>query len=238
MVLADESVAFAAARFRPQQTKRLGPGLLAAEIELPAAEVAAFLAGAARLARGAGVALEHEVYFLSGERALVIAGYLTDHRSAAFLPDLALTPALLDLAVRRHGGRPYVLGRWQACFASDKFGARALPACGRSRPRSTPTACWAAACCSGFRLRGPLGRMVARVYRPGVRLMGACLAHAWSGRGAATGEAALRVVPGPGHRRGRGRRAHGASLGPARPRSARPLPSRARAGPLARRCTA
>ena len=90
--LPTESVSYAAARFRPQQTKRLGPGLLAAEIELPAAEVAAFLAAAARVAHGAGVALEHEVYFLSGERALVIAGYLTDHRNAAFLLDLALTP--------------------------------------------------------------------------------------------------------------------------------------------------
>ncbi len=39
--LADESVRFAAERFRPQQNKRFGPGLLAAEIVLPARRVLA-----------------------------------------------------------------------------------------------------------------------------------------------------------------------------------------------------
>ena len=70
--------------------------------------------------------------------ALVIAGYLTDHRAAAFYLDLVLAPALLDLAVQRFGGRPYVLGRWQATFAVERFGAAGLSARqgaeGRSRP--------------------------------------------------------------------------------------------------------
>jgi FAD/FMN-containing dehydrogenase/ferredoxin len=202
VVLADESISYAAARFRPQQTKRLGPGLLAAEIELPAGEVAGFLAGAARLARGAGVALEHEVYFLSGERALVIAGYLTDHRSAAFLPDLALTPALLDLAVRRHGGWPYVLGRWQGCFAGEKFGAQGLARLTAIKAALDPDRLLGRGVLFGLRLHGPLGRVVAASYRPGVRLMGA----AWRTPGLAAAlrfaRTALRVVPGPGHGRG------------------------------------
>ena len=43
LALDAESVRFAAERFRPQQTKRLGPGLLAAEIVLPAGDVSQFL---------------------------------------------------------------------------------------------------------------------------------------------------------------------------------------------------
>jgi len=37
-----------------------------------------------------------------------------------------LSPALLDLAIRRYGGRPYVLGRWQAAFAPKRFGDAGL----------------------------------------------------------------------------------------------------------------
>jgi glycolate oxidase len=202
VVMADESVAFAAARFRPQRNKRLGPGLLAAEIELPAGETAAFLAGAARLARGAGVALEHEVYFLTGERTLVIAGYLTDHRSSSFLLDLALTPALLDLAVRRHGGRPYVLGRWQSSFAADKFGAAGLTRLGAIKATLDPRRLLGRGVLFGLELRGPLGWVVEHVYRPGVGLMGS----AWRTPGLAAAvrlvRAVLRFVPGPGHGRG------------------------------------
>ena len=202
VVMADESVAFAAARFRPQRSKRLGPGLLAAEIELPAGETAAFLAGAARLARGAGVALEHEVYFLTGERTLVIAGYLTDHRSSSFLLDLALTPALLDLAVRRHGGRPYVLGRWQSSFAADKFGAAGLARLGTIKAALDPGRLLGRGVLFGLELRGPLGWVVEHVYRPGVGLMGS----AWRTPGLAAvvrlARAVLRFVPGPGHGRG------------------------------------
>src|SRR5262249_15129088 len=54
-VLGDASVRFAAERFQPQQTKRLGPGLLAAEIVIAADRLAEFLPAAERLASGAGV---------------------------------------------------------------------------------------------------------------------------------------------------------------------------------------
>ena len=223
VVMADESVAFAAARFRPQQSKRLGPGLLAAEIELPAGETAAFLAGAARLARGAGVALEPEVYFLTGDRALVIAGYLTDHRSASFLLDLALTPALLDLAVRRHGGRPYVLGRWQSSFAADKFGAVGLDRLRAIKATLDPGRLLGRGVLFGLDLRGPLGWLVERLYRRGVAL----LSVAWRTPGLAAvarlARAALRLVPGSAHGHGAPARAA------AQPGAAPDLPVLARA---------
>jgi len=221
IVLDRESVAFAGARFRPQAGKRLGPGLLAAEIDLPAAAVPAFLADAERLAAGAGVALEHEVYYLSEGRALAIAGYLTDHRSLAFLPELALSPALLDLAVRRHGGRPYVLGRWQGSFARDKFGDDGLDRLTAAKRALDPAGLLGRGVLFGLDLRSPLGSVVGRVYRPGVRLA----ALAWDSPAAPAARlasAALRFVPGPAHRRGEPVRRQ-TSAAPALPVLARPL---------------
>ncbi len=157
-VLADESVRLAAERFRPQAAKRFGPGMLAAEIELPAAAVGPYLHDADALTRRAGLRLDPEVYYVRGDRALVIAGYLTDHRSFSFQLDLLLAPALLDLAVRRHGGRPYVIGRWQAPFVQDRLGA------GGARLRSLkaaldPDELVSRGVLLGFRLRTPLGQI-------------------------------------------------------------------------------
>src|SRR5262249_25611767 len=73
VVLEGESAGLARERFRPQQTKRLGPGLLAAEILLPAARVDGFLAAAEPLARRAGRELDAEVYWLADGQALAIA---------------------------------------------------------------------------------------------------------------------------------------------------------------------
>ncbi|MEM7305858.1 MAG: FAD-binding protein [Planctomycetota bacterium] len=120
-LLAEEGVRFAADRFRPQQIKRLGPGLLASEIVMPTNRVAAFLPAAEKLAKNVGNELDAEIYYLSDGTAMVLAGYLTDHRRGAFQVDLLLAPALLDLAMSRFGGRPYVLGRWQAVFFRRKF---------------------------------------------------------------------------------------------------------------------
>lgn len=103
-------------RFRPQQQKRLGPGLLAAEILLPAESVGPFLRDADRLAARIGVELESEVYYASASRALVLAGYLTDPKRRGLFAEILLAPALVDLARARHRGSPYVLGRWQAPF--------------------------------------------------------------------------------------------------------------------------
>ena len=72
-------------RLARRSVKRLGPGLLAAEILLPAEEVPGFLTGAARRARGAGVHLDAEVYHLRGDQALVLAAYLVDHRRGTFV---------------------------------------------------------------------------------------------------------------------------------------------------------
>ncbi len=110
-------------RFRPQQTKRLGPGFLAAEILLPAHHVERFLDRARTLARGVGVHLEAEVYFFNDGRALALPGYLTRGPRFGFLFELLLAPMLADLAMSRYDGQPYVLGRWQSAFFNSVFAA-------------------------------------------------------------------------------------------------------------------
>lgn len=108
-------------RFRPQQTKRLGPAYLAAEILVPAPRAAAFQADAALLSRRLGVHLETEMYFLGDGRVLALPGWLSRGPRRGFLFELLLVPALLDLALRKHGGTPYVLGRWQSPYARHRL---------------------------------------------------------------------------------------------------------------------
>jgi len=108
-------------RFRPQQTKRMGPGYLAAEILLPAAELRAFTERAAKLARRVGVHLETEAYYFGDGRVLALPGYLTRGPRRGFTWELLLAPVLLDLGLRRHRGTPYVLGRWQSPYFAFKY---------------------------------------------------------------------------------------------------------------------
>jgi FAD/FMN-containing dehydrogenase/ferredoxin len=171
VTLGPESVRFAAERFRPQQAKRLGPGLMAAEILMPSAEVPKFLPRAERLARNAGNELDAEVYYLADGTALFIGGYLTDHRSAAFAVDFMIAPALLDLAMQDHGGRPYVLGRWQAAYAAHKFGAHGVDRLRRLKRGLDPDAVVNRGVLLGLRLRGPLGRLLGAGFTSGVGLV-------------------------------------------------------------------
>ena len=167
-VLGGESIRFAAERFKPQMTKRLGPGLVAAEIVMPAGEVERFLPRAEALAHNAGTDLDAEVYYLRGGDALVIAATLTDHRCAGFLVDLTLAPALADLAMANHGGRPYVLGRWQSAWLAKKVGAdraRQLMAIKRALD---PAAIVNRGVLTGLRLHGPIGAVMAATFRPAI----------------------------------------------------------------------
>ena len=125
-------------RFRPQQTKRLGPGYLAAEIVIPTQHMERFLDRARTLADKIGVHLESEVYFLDEGRALVIAGYMTQGPRSGFLFEMALAPMLVDLAMARYDGSPYVLGRWQSPFFKSKQGSGGARQLRRMKKRADP----------------------------------------------------------------------------------------------------
>ena len=200
-VLGEESLWFAAERFKPQQTKRLGPGMLAAEIVMPSGQVPAFLPRAEALARAAGNDLDTEVYYLADGSALMIAGYLTDHRSGEFGVALLLAPALLDLAIKHYGGKPYVLGRWQAAYFRARYGndGKRLVAIRRALD---PTEMVSRGIRYRLRLRGVLGWLVGATMVPGVALLTSLLA---GNGGASIGNAlrsVMRLFPGPARGRG------------------------------------
>ncbi len=202
LVLDEESARFAAERFKPQQTKRLGPGLIAAEILMPAAEVARFLPRAESLARGAGNELDAEVYYLADGEALVIAGYLADHRSGAFAVDLTIAPALLDLAMSAHRGRPYVLGRWQAAYFGRRFGATAAGKVRALKAALDPAAIVNRGVLLGLRLHGALGGVLTATFVPGIatlRVLYGSPLLSWLARAA---RPLLGAFPGPARGRG------------------------------------
>jgi len=201
-VLDAESVRFAADRFRPMQTKRLGPGLLAAEIVMPAEQVPAFLPAADALARGAGRPLDAEVYYLGDGSALVIAAYLVDHRSGAFAVDLVLAPALLDLAMSRFQGKPYVLGRWQSPWFARKFGAPGAARLTAIKQGLDPAALLGRGVLFGFRLRGALGGLTAATFGPGITLTRTAFASPVLSGLVRLVRGGLAGMPGPAHGRG------------------------------------
>jgi ferredoxin len=208
-----ESVRVGAERFRAQQSKRLGPGLLAAEVVLPAENVPAYLRAAWSLARRAGLELDPEVYYVADGEALVIAGYLTDHRRASVFADLVFAPALLDLAIARFEGRPYVLGRWQASFAAARFGDEGLARLARVKDALDPERLVNRGVVLEMGLRGAPGAALAALYGPGVGLV----RRVWATPGIAplgrAARAALRLLPGPaaGHGAPVARRLEGAA---------------------------
>ncbi|HYM82112.1 MAG TPA: FAD-binding protein [Candidatus Limnocylindria bacterium] len=180
-VLGEESVRFARERFKPQQTKRLGPGLLAAEIVMPADEVSHYLPRAERLVRGAGSELDVEIYYLSDGSALVIGAYLTDHRKGSFAIDLLLAPALLDLATSGHHGKPYVLGRWQAGYFGRKFGREEGDRMRATRRALDPLELVNRGILTGFRFHGLLGAFAQAGFVPGIAAMRAACESPLSG---------------------------------------------------------
>lgn len=196
IVLGAESARFAADRFKPMQSKRLGPGLLAAEVLMPANETQRFLRAAVTLAHHAGRHLDAEIYFLADGEALVIGGYLADHRSGAFAVDLMIAPALMDLAMARHRGRPYVLGRWQAAWSRQAFGSERRAQIAAAKRGLDPAAIVNRGVALGMELRGPLGALLAATFAPSMTVIRGLFGAA------APVRALLGGFPGPAQGRG------------------------------------
>lgn len=201
-LLGEESLRFSAERFRPQQIKRLGPGMLAAEILMPAFEVPRFVPVAERLAKNAGNELDAEVYYLADGTVLAIAGYLTDHRHGSFALDLMIAPTLTDLAMRKHQGRPYVIGRWQAPWAAKKFGVEGLARLAHLKRGIDEHELVNRGVLLGFRLRGGLGALVKATFSPGVSLLSTVYQSTLLRPAIGAVRGMLGARPGPAHGRG------------------------------------
>ena len=170
--------------------------MLAAEVVVAGDRLRDFLRAAEGLARGAGVALDSEVYFLRGGEALVIAGYLTDHRRGSFAVDLTVAPALTELAMSRFGGRPYVLGRWQSAYFDRALGERAS-AVRAARAAVDPSELVNRGTYTGLHLRGSLGKVMTRTFVPGIAVLAFIYSSPLVSWIAQVMKAVLAVFPGP-----------------------------------------
>lgn len=160
-------------KFRPQQAKRFGPGMLAAETLLDAEQVPRYLDTVDDLSARVRVPLEIEVYLLRGGRALVISSYLVDPSAAGFFGSLLLAPVMTEIAISRFSGSPYVLGRWNAAFYTARF-----PAAQRARFASLKAALDPSGSLNGtiffkakMRFSDVPGMVFMRAFRPGLRLV-------------------------------------------------------------------
>ncbi|MCX8103318.1 MAG: FAD-binding protein [Candidatus Bipolaricaulota bacterium] len=111
-------------RLFPMRPKRLGPGMLAAEVVLSAAKAPEFIRKAEREGARYGVHLASEAYCVDDGQVLLLPVFTFDAHnklSEFFIASLSLVLTKLGIAL---GGRPYVIGIWNAPFARAKFGER------------------------------------------------------------------------------------------------------------------
>ncbi len=111
-------------RFYPIRAKKLGPGLLAAELMFPLERVAGYFAAAEAMGHERGYEVVAEAQIAGRDRAVVIVSFLYDSRDGKesfHAGAFAMRLAVLGLA---SGGVPYNLGLWYSPFAELKFGER------------------------------------------------------------------------------------------------------------------
>src|SRR5436309_1638816 len=92
-----------------------------------------------------------------------------------------IAPALLDLAMRRHRGTPYVLGRWQSAYFSRKFGGDAGRRLAAIKRRLDPTSVVSRGVLFGLELRGVPGALIRATFVPGVAMLRAMLGSPLAG---------------------------------------------------------
>ncbi len=125
-------------RLFPMQVKKLGPGLLGAELLMKASGIPGYLRRAGGLAATFGVHLSHEVHYVRPNEGLLISAFLTDQRRLEhYLPHLALV-LLLTKAGIRHGGRAYGIGLWNKPFLRTRYSKPRLAALRRYKREVDP----------------------------------------------------------------------------------------------------
>lgn len=111
-------------RLFPMRPKRLGPGMLAAEVVLSLDKSTEFLKRAQHESPRYGVHLANEAYFVGDGQALLLPAFTFNTRnrfSEFYTASLSLVLTKLGIAL---GGRPYVIGVWNTPFVREKFGAK------------------------------------------------------------------------------------------------------------------
>jgi len=104
-------------RYFPMKLRRLGPGMLGAEVLAPMSALKDILHRAEDLCREFDLDPLAEVHFLQGPDSLLLCYYLTDQMNQSLYTldaakSMVVTSALIEL-----GARPYSLGVWNNSFA-------------------------------------------------------------------------------------------------------------------------
>jgi ferredoxin len=112
-------------RYFPMKLRRLGPGMLGAEVLAPTNKLDKVIGKALELCQTFGLDPLLEVHFLNGPEALVLCYYLTDQsKEGAYMMD-AVKSMIITQALMQLGSRPYSLGIWNNTFV-DKMPAEEM----------------------------------------------------------------------------------------------------------------
>ena len=112
-------------RYFPMKLRRLGPGMLGAEVLAPTSRLDKVIGKALELCQTFGLDPLLEVHFLNGPEALVLCYYLTDQsKEGAYTMD-AVKSMIITQALMQLGSRPYSLGIWNNTFV-DKMPAEEM----------------------------------------------------------------------------------------------------------------
>ena len=150
-------------RFFPMKARRLGPGMLGAELIMPMRFLPDAVATAKRLCSALSVDPLFEVHFLGGGDALLLCFFLVDQGNTLRYTIAAFESLLLARLMIDMGGRPYSIGIWNSPFmdAEDKAKIKELRAL---KAKLDPTSVMNRG--KYFRLSGRFGMLSGLAFHP------------------------------------------------------------------------
>jgi FAD/FMN-containing dehydrogenase/NAD-dependent dihydropyrimidine dehydrogenase PreA subunit len=152
-------------RFFPMKARRLGPGLMGAEVLAPKENMAKIVARAQQVADNHGLMPMLEVHFMENGDGMLLCYYITDQtRQLKYTMDsfrgLLITSALLEA-----GAHPYSYGVWNNAF-SDHAPREERMAFSRSKKEMDPQGIMNRG--KFPRLKGKYGSLPATMFSPGI----------------------------------------------------------------------
>jgi ferredoxin len=103
-------------RYFPMKLRRLGPGMLGAEVLTPTVKLTQMLDLAGRLCDGFALDPLLEVHFMQGNESLMLCYYLTDQGNQAAYALDAVKSMIVTAALVDQGAHPYSWGIWNNSF--------------------------------------------------------------------------------------------------------------------------
>ncbi len=125
-------------RYFPMKLRRLGPGMLGAEVLTPTVKLSQMLDLAGRLCDGFALDPLLEVHFMQGNESLMLCYYLTDQGNQAAYALDAVKSMIVTAALVDQGARPYSWGIWNNSFV-DTMPKDELDMMVRAKQRNDPS---------------------------------------------------------------------------------------------------